>query len=174
MFNKYLQSITEFKLEFKLVFIGMVFFSLIANSSANAGVDIISLETEFDIDGAVYYEVSVKCSGVTELRNLRKLADSRSKWCSLDAPKFCSKKKVAVARAICKNSDTAVAKVTEQSKEGLENTANSSGKTLEESTQRDQLLKEQIIIEAQRIEIENMRLRLVERELVLKKRKSTL
>lgn len=143
---------------------------LTGQAAVYGGVDVISLETEFDIEGSVYYEVSVKCSDVEELQNLRKEATSRAKWCSQDEQKFCSKKKVAAARAVCRRLGSGAS--SEPKTSIVKDQENS--RSSDVATQRDRLLKEQMLIEAQRIEIENKRLQLVERELSLKRAKSTL
>ncbi len=163
---------------------GVLFLLIMALSAcftASAKVRTVSLERNVVENGKRYYEVSLKCTGDPESRDIRRPARA-AKWCSVDVEDLCYSSKYALARNICKHDAGSFAALgkpaaTDQSPEPTDQITESGvvqGAEQESETQRvadlkKELLLEQILIEEQRIQLEQRRLELVKRELSLKK-----
>ncbi len=147
------------------------------SASTSAGVRSVSLERVFTNGVTKFYDVSLRCTGDRAERGIRKSDEKGSLWCSKDVSSLCDKRKYTLARKICAY-DAAAFKALQVKQEGpvvAAKAVSESEPVAANSVDKDkarlanELRREQMIIEAQRIQIEQRRLELVEQELGLKK-----
>ncbi len=154
-----------------LVALFLISFSL----SASGAVKRVSLEkTRWDGKNR-YLDVSLLCVGDEEPRLIRRPVRASGKWCSVDVGSMCHRSKYTLARAVCKIDAPRFAKLAGRQQETTtkaETPAEVAVTGVENNTfedKRTELLKEQMLIEQQRIQIEQRRLKLVAEELALRK-----
>ena len=140
--------------------------------SAFASVDMISLERTKVIGFERYHEVSVRCDGDENSRAMRKKMRHGSNWCSVEVDGFCNKNKFSLARQICSHdqqSYLALSRVSSDDTNSVKTVKTSEEQAKERQEKKTALIKEQMLIEEQRIQIEQRRLELVRQELSLRK-----
>lgn len=160
-----------------------------------APVKTISLEVFKDTE-TPFWEVSVSCENVATPRTMSKPLDG-AKWCSSEITTMCDENKFSLSRLLCSDNfdqnlvnfkngeplslpvETASVKSEQTASEKTENAKpkvelkklnNGVSSDVETVASRDNLLKEQMQIEEQRILIQQKRLELRRRELALQKR----
>ncbi len=156
----------------RITFIGViVFVGLILLGVASAEVGGLSLEREKVAGVQRYLEVTVTCSDGNEVTRIRKSTKHGAKWCSVDEAGSCDKSKYTLARELCASSGGELGFLAAEGSQSDERAAslNDQRAVLKTSIRKRELLAEQMLIEEQRISIEQRRLELVELELSLKR-----
>ena len=125
--------------------------------------EVRSISREIPVNGATTpsWDVNVECAGVEDTRVIQRIGKA-GKWCSIDLPDVCGRKKVKVAKKVC---GTHFGKrIDELSKTDLVQ-----GEFIEDQ-QSGEITQEMIDLENQRILLEEERIRLKIKEIELKKK----
>lgn len=185
----------KLRLSKSLSCIAIAMFASLPLVASAAPVKTISLEVFKDTE-IPFWEVSVSCENVATPRTMNKALDG-VKWCSSEITSMCDENKFSLSRQLCsdnfsqqlvdfkngkplslpidtasaKSEPTTTAKAPENAKPKVEpKKPNELSSGVEAVASRDNLLKEQMQIEEQRILIQQKRLELRRRELALQKR----
>ncbi len=176
------------KLRFGIAFILVLFGITAVSSNAFAGVKRVSLEkTRWDGQNR-YLDVTLTCSGDDQPRLIRRPAKSSAKWCAVSVGSLCHRSKYTLARAVCKydaekfaslrnrnkTSGVALSDQKQETQDAAVAAVEKEDSSSSNEQKRTELLREQMLIEEQRIDIEQRRLRLIAEEIELKKTLNTL
>lgn len=143
----------------------------VPSNSASAAVS--SLSPEVSIDSGTALQIAVQCRSKKGKRFLRKESDG-ALWCDQISGKFCSGKKIQVARKVCSReySSTFRQSVTPQADSKLKTAKSLTKKANSEAQKIVALRKEKRDIELKLVEVRERKLELRRREVEIQKQES--
>lgn len=176
----------------KIFLVGLSMFTPVIVGAA--AVQSTSPEVFQDVDQG-YWQVSIQCEGIETQKSMRRRID-QDQWCSTTEPNVCDDDKFSLSQRLCsdnfgtstnnvnnsnsalvdQNKQSAIGAGTSVSKNTVDVISSLGGNTEVISVKqmsREDLLKEQMLIEEQRILVKQKQLELRRRELSLQKRRLT-
>lgn len=181
--------------KFKRLFVLLSFVGAAFSFSAIAEVRSMSIERTKVVGGESLNQVSVRCGNDSNPRFMVRPSEQLAQWCSVEVKGLCNKSKYRLATALCKYNSKGFRSLAAKSQTTKSQTAKPQKSTsgtaaVKEQPQQESIEKpkadkaqgladiiadlhrELILIEEQRIQIEQRRLELVNLEIQLKKGQS--